>query len=95
MLNSTLAKKLFIRGCDDSKDSSRTQTCQRQREAERRARLGGRVLRLEIYQGTADALDRLCMAGGFAEPAELITQLIHSADNLQKRDVSRFNELAI
>lgn len=35
------------------------------------------------------------MAGGFAEPAELITQLIHSADNLQKRDVSRFNELAI
>lgn len=68
---------------------------QRKRDAERRARLGGRVMQLEMYQGTADALERLCKEYGFEQPAELITRMIHSLDNLQKRDVSRFNELGI
>jgi hypothetical protein len=64
-----------------AKTPAERKRAQRQRDAERRARMGGRVLRLEMYQGTADALDRLCRAGGFDEPAELITRLIHDADS--------------
>lgn len=66
---------------------------QREREAERLAALGHQVMQLEIYQGTALALDRLCAAGGFEQPAEVITFLIHHADEIAKRDMSRFREM--
>ncbi|MEK2642134.1 hypothetical protein AAAB92_27175 [Pseudomonas aeruginosa] len=32
---------------------------------------------MDMYQGTADALDLICAAGGFAEPAEAVT-LLHT-----------------
>ncbi|WP_312378873.1 hypothetical protein [Pseudomonas oryzihabitans] len=57
---------------------------QREREAERLAALGHQVMQLEIYQGTA---------GGFEQPAEVITFLIHHADEIAKRDMSRFREM--
>ncbi|MGE6320580.1 hypothetical protein ACQKEF_09915 [Pseudomonas oryzihabitans] len=39
---------------------------QRKREAERLAALGHQVMPFEMYQRTAEALDRLCAAGGLA-----------------------------
>ena len=66
---------------------------QRKREAERLAALGHQVMPFEMYQGTAQALDRLCAAGGFEQRAEVITMLIHAADRIAQRDMSRFNEL--
>ncbi|MFU4107748.1 hypothetical protein ACM7D3_25945 [Pseudomonas aeruginosa] len=46
------------------------QRAKRERDALRRAALGGRRFNMDMYQGTADALDLICAAGGFAEPAE-------------------------
>lgn len=66
---------------------------QREREAERLAALGHQVMPFEMYQGTAQALDRLCAAGGFEQRAKVITLLIHAADQIAQRDMSRFNEL--
>ncbi|SEQ90066.1 hypothetical protein SAMN04244573_02479 [Azotobacter beijerinckii] len=76
-----------------AKTAAERKRAQREREAERLKRLGHRVMQLELYQGTADALDRLCQIGGFEQPAEVITLLIHSADQIAKRDPSRFAEL--
>lgn len=66
---------------------------QRQREKDHKAEVGAREFRFEIYQGTADALARIKIAGGFEEKAEVLTLLIHGADALVKRDPSRFKEL--
>ncbi len=49
------------------------QRAKRERDALRRAALGGRRFNMDMYQGTADALDLICAAGGFAEPAEAVT----------------------
>lgn len=66
---------------------------QRQREAAHKAAVGAKTMQLELYRGTAEALQRLCEKGGFEEPAEVITLLIHGADDLAKRDMSRFTQL--
>ncbi|WP_262242613.1 hypothetical protein [Pseudomonas aeruginosa] len=42
------------------------QRAKRERDALRRAALGGRRFNMDMYQGTADALDLICAAGGFA-----------------------------
>ncbi|MGV6475395.1 hypothetical protein [Azotobacter vinelandii] len=76
-----------------AKTAAERKRAQREREAERLKRLGHRVMQLELYQGTADALDRLCKLGGFEQPAEVITLLIHAADRLAERDRSLFAEL--
>jgi hypothetical protein len=66
---------------------------QREREAERLAALGHTVFRFEMLGSTSDALQRLCSAGGFEQPAEVLTFLIHHADEIAKRDMSRFREM--
>lgn len=66
---------------------------QRKREAERLAALGHQVMPFEMYQSTAEAPDRICAAGGFEQRAEVLTLLIHAADRIAERDMSRFNEL--
>lgn len=76
-----------------AKTAAERKRAQREREAERLKRLGHRIMPLELYQSTADALDRLCRLGGFEQPAEVITLLIHSADRIAQRDPSRFAEL--
>ncbi|QQE86949.1 hypothetical protein [Azotobacter chroococcum] len=76
-----------------AKTAAERKRAQREREAERLQRLGHRVMQLELYQSTADALDRLCQIGDFEQPAEVITLLIHSADQIAKRDPSRFADL--
>lgn len=40
------------------------QRAKRERDALRRAALGGRRFNMDMYQGTADALDLICAAGG-------------------------------
>ena len=46
-----------------------------------------------MYQRTAEALDRICAAGGFEQRAEVLTLLIHHADQIAQRDMSRFAEM--
>ncbi|SER26112.1 hypothetical protein SAMN04244573_03235 [Azotobacter beijerinckii] len=75
-----------------AKSAAERKRDQRKREAERLKRLGRRVMPLELYQGTADALERLCLIGGFEQPAEVITLMIHAADHIAQRDPSRFAE---
>lgn len=55
--------------------------------------MGAREIRFDIYRGTDEALARLCIVGGFEEKAEVITLLIHRADNIARRDTSRLKEL--
>lgn len=50
-------------------------------------------LSLTLYPGTQEALNRICAAGGFEEPQEALTLLIHNLDALAKRDLSRFHEM--
>ncbi|EMB0054523.1 TPA: hypothetical protein ACXJEI_001367 [Pseudomonas aeruginosa] len=69
------------------------QRAKRERDALRRAALGGRRFNMDMYQGTADALDLICAAGGFAEPAEVVTLLLHNVAEIAERDASRFAEL--
>lgn len=66
---------------------------QRQNEAEHKAAVGAQQFSFEIYQGTANALQVICKAGDFEQPAEVLTLLIHGAAELAQRDRSRFNEL--
>lgn len=72
----------------------------KERQQRRRAKLkahkqavGAHIFRFEMYRGTADALERLRILGGYEERAEVITLLIHNADDTAKRDPSRFKEL--
>lgn len=46
-----------------------------------------------MYQRTAEALDRICAAGGFEQRGEVLTLLIHHADQIAQRDMSRFAEM--
>lgn len=76
-----------------AKSAKERKADQREREAERLAALGQQVMPFEMYQRTAEALDRICAAGGFEQRAEVITFLIHHADEIAKRDMSRFREM--
>lgn len=66
---------------------------QRLREREHRTQAGAREFRMDMYQGTTEALERICAAGRFEVPAEAITLLLHNVAELAERDPSRFQEL--
>lgn len=69
------------------------QKAKRERDAQRRAALGGRRFSMDMFQATADALALICQRGGFAEPAEAVTLLLHNVAEIAERDTSRFAEL--
>ncbi|MCP8465214.1 hypothetical protein NK553_14775 [Pseudomonas sp. ZM23] len=69
------------------------QKAKRERDALRRAVLGGRRFSMDMFQATADALALICQRGGFDEPAEAVTLLLHNVAEIAKRDESRFTEL--
>lgn len=66
---------------------------QREKEQEHRAAVGAQEFRMEMYAGTRAALERICQASQFEEPAEAITLLVHNTAELIERDPSRFAEL--
>ncbi len=66
---------------------------QRQRERAHKQAVGAHEFRFEIYRGTSEALARLVKVGGFEEQAEVLTLLIHGADELAQRDPSQFKKL--
>lgn len=66
---------------------------QRERERQHKKEVGAKTFRFEMYRGTREALDRIQSFGEFEETAEVITLLIHSADQLIKRDPSQLKEL--
>ncbi|MDY0190669.1 MAG: hypothetical protein RBR22_08045 [Desulfuromonas sp.] len=49
------------------------------REEERLAVLLAKTIKLQVYQGTNEILDRLLIETGIDEPQDLITRLIHGA----------------
>lgn len=66
----------------------------RARDRDRRTENNAVVIKeFDIYTGTAEALQRVKDASGFEDTHELLTILIHGADSLLKRDMSRFEEL--
>ena len=66
---------------------------QRARDREHKKTVGAQEFRFEIYRGTSEALAYLAKVGGFEEQAEVLTLLIHGADELARRDPSQFVEL--
>ena len=69
------------------------QRVKRERDALRREALGGRRFSMDMFQATADALALICQRGGFDEPAEAVTLLLHNVAEIAERDASRFAEL--
>ena len=49
------------------------------REEERLAVLLAKTIKLQLYHGTNEILDRLLIETGIDEPQDLITRLIHGA----------------
>lgn len=68
---------------------------QRARDVAHKVAVGAHTidLKFEMYRGTGEALQHLCKTGGFEEPEEVITLLIHGAYLLSQRDPSRLQEL--
>jgi len=66
---------------------------QRRREAAHLEAVGASRFSMDMYQGTREALARIVEAGGFEQPAEALTVLIHNADNEIQRDMSQIDVL--
>lgn len=66
---------------------------QRTTDRQRREAMGARLISLELYVGTQQALENLRLRHGFSCNAEAITRLIHAADELANRDLSRADDL--
>lgn len=75
------------------KDAAQRKRDQRRREKAHLESVGATKFEMTMYRGTSEALQEILEAGGFEEPAEAITVLIHNAAKLVKRDMSQFNEL--
>ena len=52
------------------------------REEERLAVLLAKTIKLQVYQGTNEILDRLLIETGIDEPQDVITRLIHGTQHL-------------
>lgn len=52
------------------------------REEERLAVLLAKTIKLQVYQGTNEILDRLLIETGIDEPQDVITRLIHGSQHL-------------
>ena len=52
------------------------------REEERLAALLAKTIKLQLYHGTNDILNRLLIETGIDEPQDVITRLIHGAQHL-------------
>ncbi|HWH86332.1 MAG TPA: hypothetical protein VNV36_06125 [Pseudomonas sp.] len=66
---------------------------QRKGNHQRREALGARVISFESYAETREALERMRQRHDFSCNGEAITHLIHAADELAKRDMSRYGDL--
>ena len=62
-------------------------------EAERLSRLLSRTIELQLFKGTGMALIRCMVRTGIDEPQDLITRLIHNADQMTDNGLARLTEL--
>lgn len=62
-------------------------------EAERLSRLLSRTIELQLFKGTDMALIRIMARAGIDEPQDLITRLIHNADQMTDNGLARLTEL--
>ena len=76
-----------------AKTPAERKRAQRNRDRANALKASATTLRLTLYTGTQQALERICAAGEFDEPQELLTLLIHNLDALANRDMSRFKEM--
>jgi hypothetical protein len=62
-------------------------------ETERLSRLLSRTIKLDLYKRTDSALIRCMARAGIDEPQDLITRLIHNADQMTDTGLARLTEL--
>lgn len=62
-------------------------------EADRLSRLLSRRIELELFKSTDAALIRIMARTGITEPQDVITRLIHSADQMTDSGLARLTEL--
>ena len=62
-------------------------------EQERLSRLLSRTVNLQLFKRTDMALIRLMARTGIDEPQDLITRLIHNADQMTDNGLARLTEL--
>ena len=62
-------------------------------EAERLSRLLSRTIELQLFKRTDMALIRCMVRAGIDEPQDLITRLIHNADQMTDNGLARLTEL--
>ena len=62
-------------------------------EQERLSRLLSRTIELQLFKGTDMALIRCMARAGIDEPQDLITRLIHNADQMTDNGLARLTEL--
>lgn len=62
-------------------------------EAERLSRLLSRTIELQLFKRTDMALIRCMARTGIDEPQDLITRLIHNADQMTDNGLARLTEL--
>ncbi|MCP4597821.1 hypothetical protein [Neptuniibacter sp.] len=66
---------------------------QREKEEAHLAAVGAEDLKLTVFRGTKEALDRLIAFNECEQWQEVTTLLIHNADKLIERDPSQLREL--
>lgn len=62
----------------------------RDRKRQRLIDNGGRVIKLEVYEGTDKTIKHLCKWGGFEDESEMLTILMK---NIDKYDCDMLDEL--
>ena len=66
-------------------DNAEKQKAYRDRERDRKAKHGSRVIKLEVYRGTQDDIAYLMEAGGFDDEREMLTIIIKNLAKDWKR----------
>lgn len=76
-----------------AKTAAERQADKRRRDARHLEEVGAEALNMTIYKGTRAALDSLKLAGNFEQDEEVITLLLHNAEEMLKRDKSQLTNL--
>ena len=74
-------------------DNAEKQKAYRDRERDRKAKHGSRVIKLEVYKGTQDDIAYLMKAGGFEDEKEMLTILIRNAKKNIETNGVKWNKL--
>lgn len=74
----------------DAERQKEKRTRDKLKEEERRARLLAYTLKVELYQGTADHIERIKQVTGIDEVHDLLTRAIHNISRLDDAALREF-----